>query len=400
VAVALALAGCDKPPTFSELINGKQKEAPAPASAAKTPAEITPPVVAKEPPKPEKTAQELVAAFEATPSQQRTDAQLIEMAGKPEAAGHFTELDLTSSGVTDAGVAVLPKFENVAALSIGHCQCSNKALSSVAQMKSLTALYMSGGLPKDATCDAGLAALKSMHELTSLSLEGANVTMAGLTGIGQMVWLEKLDVAHNRFNDDNLEQLKSLVHLKELDISDTSVSDNGFRLIAPFRELELLKIAHLPIHGEGLKELGRRKSLPRLRRLVMSSNPNLELTAYQGLYLFRGSLVGLDVSGSACDDTRFHNSVVPLSKLEELALGDNPGLSDFGMQSVTRLGRLQKLYIYKNSGISDQTLAKLAKMNSLKSVNLLNTSCTQRGVAALKAKRPNCEIIFNGKTIE
>ena len=399
MAGALALAGCDKPPTFSELINGK-KEAPAPSPVAKTPAEIKAPVVAKEPPKPEKTAQELIAAFEATPPEQRTDAQLIEMAGKPEAAAHFTELNLTSSGVTDAGVAVLPKFEKVTALSISNCRCSNAALTNVAKMKSLTTFLMNGGLPKDASCDAGLAALKSMHELTSLSLEGANVTMAGLKGLAEMVWLEKLDVAHNRFNDDNLEQLKPLAHLKELNISYTSVSDNGFRLIAPFRELELLKIAHLPIHGDGLKDLGRRKSLPRLRHLVMSDNPNLELTAYQGLYMFRGSLVGLDVSGSACDDTRFHASVLPLSKLEELFVGDNPSLTDIGMQSVTRLGRLQKLYFYKNTGISDLTLAKLAKMSSLKSVTLQSTACTPRGVAALKAKRPNCEIVFNGKTIE
>lgn len=401
LAALVGLAGCGKPPTWSELVNGKQKETPPPAptvakATIETPPSALPP---KAPEKPKRLPQEVIAEFNATPSERRTDAQLIELASNPEAADQFTVLNLNSSGVS-GGMAVLPKFEHVETLLINNCQYGNGALANIAKMKSLTTLSMNGGVLREPNCDTGLAAIKEMHQLTSLSLEGANVTPAGLAHIATMVWLESLNVARTRFNDDNLKILAPLVNLKELNISFTTVSDNGFEYLLPFHELETLKIATVPIRGEGLKELGRLGAFPKLRNLVMFGNAHLELTAYEGVYSFRKSLESLDVGAAVLDDNRFLNAVAPLSKLERLLVHENPALSDAAMKGLPKLRKLKTLYFWKNPGIGDASLPQMAKLKSLENLTIDLTSCSEAGVHQLKKRLKNCNISYNGKKIE
>ena len=232
LATFVALSGCDKPPTFSELINGKKKEEKPPA-APQVAKSSTPAPATQEPPKvlekPKREPQVVLNEFNTTPPERRNNQQLIELASSPESADQIVDdMYLATSGVTDAGMAVLPKFERVQKLEIDGCQYTNNALVNIAKMKSLVSLSMNGGSVADPShnCDAGLAAIKEMHQLTSLSLDSANVTPTGLAHIATMTWLEHLDVAHTRFNDDSLEILAPLVNLKDINISFTHVSDN------------------------------------------------------------------------------------------------------------------------------------------------------------------------------
>jgi len=402
----VGLAGCDKLPTASELINGKKKEAPPPPTAAKTPAETqpaAPPPKAPEPPK--KTPQEVLAEFRATPTERRTDAQLRELASTSDATDQFTELNLSFSGVGDKGMAVLPKFERVEKLSIDGCHYGNDALADVAKMKNLTSLSMVGGAINDPGCDKALSYVKEMHQLTSLTVQHANFTQEGLNKLGDMAGLETLNVAETRFNDENLKALAPLTNLKELNLSHTGISDAGFRYLLPFRELEVLKIAGLAdqyaiFRGPGLKELGRRKGLPKLRVLIMYNNPNILLSAYEGIYFYRQTLETLDVGNAALDDDRFIHVVATLGKLETLTVHQNPGLTDNGLVALPKLKKLKRLFFQENRGVSDRSLPQFAKLRSLESLTLDSTNCTEAGVRQLKKKLKNCEISYNGKKIE
>lgn len=401
---AMAFSGCEKPPTFSELINGKKKEPPpsTPAPVANTAPTAQ---VHREPPKapeiPKRAPQEVIAEFNATPSQQRTDKQIQELASNPEAADQFTELNLTSAnGISDAGIALLPKFEHVERLSIDNCQYTNAALVNVAKMKSLTWLSMNGGVIKEPTSDSGLAAIKQMHQLTSLSLEGANITPKGLESIAEMDWLESLNVARTRFNDDSLKLLSPLVNLKELNISYTLVSDSAFEYLLPFHQMETLKIARLPINGRGLKGLGQSGAMPNLHTLVMFSNPGLELSGYEGIYAFKKTLQSLDVGQSALTDDRFIHGVVPCTKLEVLLVHDNPSISDAGMQQISKLKKLKRLYFFKNPGITDLSLNYIVKLRSLESVTFNATSVSALGAQNLKKHLKKCDVVYNDKRVE
>jgi hypothetical protein len=404
VMVALfVLSGCEKVPTFNELINGKKKEAPpAPAPVAKAPSE---PVQKAQPPKPpekpKRAPQEMLAEFNATPGIRRTNAMLEELASQPEAADQITDMDLTQSGVTDAGIALLPKFEHVEKLKLSNCQYGNAALANVAKMKSLTSLSIDGGVPKDSSCDQGIANIKGMQQLTSLSLVGANITPKGLAHIAEMTWLESLNVTNTRFNDDNLAILTPLVNLKEFNMSHTTVSDNGFQYLLPFHQLETLKIGAMPIRGSGLMELAKRNAFPNLRNLSLSGCVSLDDTAYQAIFLFRKSLETLDVGAASLNDERFAKSVSTLSKLEKLMVHDNPSLSDAGMEKLPKLKKLKLLYFWKNPGIGDGTLPRVLQLNkSLEKVEFDVTNCSESGVRELKRRMKNCEVTFNYKKIE
>jgi len=85
LAALVGPAGCGKPPTWNELVNGKQRRTPPAPTVAKatiqTPAPVLPP---KAPEKPKRLAQEVIAEFNAMPTEQHTDAQLIELASIPK----------------------------------------------------------------------------------------------------------------------------------------------------------------------------------------------------------------------------------------------------------------------------------------------------------------------------
>ena len=92
------LAGCDKPPTWSELIGKKKEEAPAPAPVVKQaePTKAAPAPAPKQPEAPKKTAQEAMAQFNSTPVYRRTNEQLAELASFPEVRDQITNLDIQS----------------------------------------------------------------------------------------------------------------------------------------------------------------------------------------------------------------------------------------------------------------------------------------------------------------
>jgi hypothetical protein len=408
LAAFVAISGCDKPPTFSELINGKKKEekqtAPPPVAKASTGA--APRVEApKAPEKPKRAPQEVVSEFNTTPPERRNNQQLIELAQSPEATDQYTDdLYLATSGVTDAGMAALPKFDKVQRLEIDGCGYTNNALINIAKMKSLVSLSMNGGSVADPThnCDAGLAAIKEMHQLTSLSLEAANITPKGLAHIATMTWLESLNVARTRFNDDSLEVLTPLVNLKELNISYTVVSDNGMRFLLPFTQLEILKIAHIPIRGDGLRDYAKAKAKTGLRHLTCFDHPGLEQTGYEGIYTFRKTLEYLDVSQAALTDDRFLKAVAPCTKLEALLVAENPSFGDGGLSQIYKLKSLKRLYFYKNPGVTDQSIPQIAKLRkSLESVTFNATGVSEKGVQYLKKKlRPECVVEYNYKKVE
>jgi hypothetical protein len=408
VAVSVALSGCDKPPKFSDLINGKKEEKPAPAPQVAQTQTPTPAPPRREPPKepekPKRSPQEAKSEFDTSPPEKRNNQQLIDMAASPDTTDQFNELNLSSAnGINDVGMAALPKFEKVEKLTIDGCQYTNGALANIAKMKGLTSLSMHGGPVNDPThnCDAGMAAIKDMHQLTSLSIESSSITPKGLAHIATMTWLESLNVARTRFNDDNLEMLAPLVNLKELNISYTYVSDNGFRFLLPFTQLEKLRFAKLPIRGDGLLAYSRTKGRPNLRELTMFEIAGLELTGYQGIYNFKKSLEWLDVGQSALTDQRFIDAVIPCTKLECLLVHENPSLGDGGVQQIYKLKNLKRLYFYKNPAVTDASIKALTKLRKMESITINACSVSEKGAKYLKKNLPKeCEVVYNYKRVE
>jgi Leucine-rich repeat (LRR) protein len=402
-ATLLGMAGCDKVPTWSELVNGKKKEAPAPAPVAQQPA--PPKAVAQPAPKPpeppKKTAQEALVQFNNTPTYRRTDAQLAELASLPEARDQITVLELQGSTIGDAGLAVLPKFDHVEKLNIGTLNYSSEGMASVAKMKNVTVLWMSRGAQKDKNSDAAVAHLPEMKQLTELYVDQAKFTTAGIAAIAKLTQLEKLSVAQiSQFTDEHLEMLAPLVNLKHLDLSGSFVTDDGLKYLLPFTELEFLGMAKMQaVRGPGLKELIiKKKGLKKLVNLSVYDNPYLNIEAYEGISHLK-SLDVLDVGAANVTNNVFVNAMPPLKNLEYLSLHDNDALGDDAMTALPRLKKIKSLYFANNKLISDRSLQYFAKVKSLEALSLLQTAVTPTGAKKLKAKLKNCKINYNGQML-
>ena len=397
------LAGCDKPPTWSELIGKKKEEAPAPAPVVKQaePTKAAPAPAPKQPEAPKKTAQEAMAQFNSTPVYRRTNEQLAELASFPEVRDQITNLDIQSSAVNDAGFAALPKFDHVEQLNISTLSYGNEALANVAKMKSVTSLWMARGAQKDKNSDAGMGYIKQMKQLTELHVDASKLTAAGIAEIAQMTQLEKLSVAGvTGFADEHLEKLTPLVNLKYLDLTGTYVTDNGMQYLLPFTELEVLKMAKMQgLRGRGLKELmTKHKGLPHLLQLTVYDNPYLSIEAYEGISRMK-TLVSLDVGAANCTNAAFTGAIPPLKNLEYLSVHENDALSDPAMAVLPRMKKLKNLYFQNNKLISDASLPMFAKVKTLEGLALLNTLVTPTGAEKLKNKLKNCKINYNGRTL-
>ena len=184
-------------PLLSELIHGKKKDAappPAPVAKQAEAPKAAPQAAPQTPEPPKKTAQEALAQFNSTPTYRRTNEQLAELASLPEARDQLTVLELQGSTINDAGLAVLPKFDNVEKLNIGTLNYSNEALANVAKMKNVTTLVDDQGAQKDKNTDAGMAHISQMKQLVELYVDQAKFSTAGIAEIAKMTQLEKLSV--------------------------------------------------------------------------------------------------------------------------------------------------------------------------------------------------------------
>ena len=81
-----------------------------------------------------------------------------------------------------------------------------------------------------------------------------------------------------------------------------------------------------------------------------------------------------------------------MENLLRLKLENNPGISDEGMESLSKLKHLSSLNLY-NTKISDLCAPHLAKIPTLQKLYIWQTDMGEAGINTIKSKIPNVEII-------
>ena len=121
-----------------------------------------------------------------------TDKGLEHLKGLPQ----LTELDLSDTGITDAGVKRLVELlPQLTRLNFDNCQ--------------LTA--------------AGFTELQRLKYLTSLDVDGITIAKPEVTALGQISSLTCLSLGSDQLTDDCLEQLTGLVKMERLFINGGNV---------------------------------------------------------------------------------------------------------------------------------------------------------------------------------
>ncbi len=106
------------------------------------------------------------------------DAELEKLAA---AGTHLIWLDLSRTGITDAGLKMLAKMPNLERLDLRGTAVGDAGVESLAPLRSLQTL----GLYGTAVTDAGLPALQRLPGLKRLYVGGTRVTATGLGALGK-----------------------------------------------------------------------------------------------------------------------------------------------------------------------------------------------------------------------
>ncbi|MBS0266244.1 MAG: hypothetical protein JSS02_30220 [Planctomycetes bacterium] len=144
----------------------------------------------------------------------------------------LTSLSLSSTRVTDAGMADLLDLVRLEWLEIGNTEIGDPGLSNLRRMSKLEHLDLHG----TRLTDAGLAHLAALTNLRFLNLSRTRVSDAGMVRLKALTRLETLRLDGTQLTDAGLAQLESLATLRDLSVEQTNVTVRGvakFNWICP-----------------------------------------------------------------------------------------------------------------------------------------------------------------------
>jgi hypothetical protein len=129
-------------------------------------------------------------------------------------------------------------------------------------------------LPGGKITDAGIAVLPKFPRLTTVDLSGTLVTDAGIKIVKEMPLLEALSLTNTKVTDVAMASIADHPILRELRISSTGVTDKGLELLGKVKHLEVLDISRTGITGSGFQKFKGKKTLRVLHAQHSSIHPN------------------------------------------------------------------------------------------------------------------------------
>lgn len=207
-----------------------------------------------------------------------TDESIAPVAGLVE----LESLDLGSPNVTDAGLVYLSQMTKMKRLSFSNIK--GTGLKHLREMKELTDIDF--GYNLDFTGE-GLEELAHIPGITELYLGWTGITDDGCAQLKKLSGLERLtlpnygyevrykeqqpwaDLHPNRLTDRGMTHIGELTNLVRLEFSGGGITDDGLKPLANLKQLKYLEFGILPnVKGPGLKSL---KELTHLKNLTLKS---------------------------------------------------------------------------------------------------------------------------------
>ncbi|MDX1924873.1 MAG: hypothetical protein SFV81_00065 [Pirellulaceae bacterium] len=104
--------------------------------------------------------------------------------------------------------------------------------------------------------DKSLKRLEGLTQLQYLSLEGSKISGDGLAVLRSLPQLKSLSLNGTRITDESLKHLLGVKNLTILLLNDTSVSDNGTATLALFTQLEWLYLNRTKVTDASMRKFG------------------------------------------------------------------------------------------------------------------------------------------------
>src|SRR3954447_26934034 len=295
------------------------------------------------------------------------DTQWITDAGGTvirDAAGKITGVDLRASWVSDTDLRKLMLLPDLSYLDLSLTRITDQGMQELRNLPGIVELNLHFA---EYVTDEGLAAIKGWKRLKRLNVHGTKISDTTLEHISGITTLEAVNVGSAMIADVGLERLTTLPNLKELTMGGNELGDAGLQAL---------------------------RQMPGLTYL--------DLTGRQGT---DSNVWAISMSDAGLD------AILTLKNLGELRFGctsigvgiEGTKFADVSMMSVTpvwleklkALPRLEKLKLQGCDRLNDESVKTLIAIPALREIDLKGTSVTEKGVAALRAAKPNA-IVYSG----
>lgn len=231
----------------------------------------------------------------------------------------------------DTGLRSLRHSKGITRLELRETEVTGPGLEVLGELAHLRELVL---LDRDLG-EVGLGHLAALSKLELLELSGP-VEDPSMKGLGALVGLRTLRLAHPQIDDRIAPQLQQLQELQWLDLGGTRISDEGLAALAELRELRTLHLDRTRVTNRGLAHVGK------------------------------------------------------LTALQELSLQS----TDVVDEGVTHLRPLQSLHTLRldRTLVTDAAIDTLVELRALRRLNLAHTVVTGAGVARLQSL-PELEVL-------
>lgn len=213
--------------------------------------------------------------------------------------------------------------------------------------------------------------LKQAQHLSSINLQGNEITDVGLAQLPALKKLEMLHIASTNSNGSCLERFTGSP-LRILSLS--NLNDETAQLLPAFPTLSFLNLHGSPIGAEGLKQIAQ---IRKLDRLELASCQNLDDQDLRVLSKLQ-NLQHLELQETAAGDIAVQ-ALADATLLRRLQLGSS-SLSDDGVRAIGELVSLRDLTITAEAtNVSDKGLSDFWRLVNLERLNLSAPYVTGEG---------------------
>ena len=294
------------------------------------------------------------------------DTQWIEDAGGVVvrgADGRVTGVDLRGTWITDSDLRQLNQLPDLQTLDLSLTHITDQGMQEIKNLPGIVDLNLRFC---EYVTDEGLAAIKGWKKLKRLNIHGTKTSDTTLEHISGITTLESLNIGSIMLTDVGLERLTVLPNLKELTMGGNELGDAGLQALRQIPTLTYLDLS------------GRQGTDSNVWAIAMS---DVGLGAVLTLKNLRELRFGCTAIGVGIEGAKF---------AEVSAMSVTP----LWLEQMKSLPRLERLTLQGCDRLNDDSVKTLAAMPALREVDLKGTAVTEKGVAALRAAKPNIQVFF------
>lgn len=294
------------------------------------------------------------------------DTGWIEAAGGSvtrDAAGRVTGIDLRATWITDTDLRKVVRFAHLTHLDLSTTHITDQGMQELKSAAGIVDLNLHFA---EYVTDEGLAAIKGWKKLKRLNIHGTKASDTTLEHISGITTLEVVNVGSAMITDVGLERLSSLPNLRELTIGGNELGDAGLQALRQLPGLTFLDLS------------GRQGTDSNVWTISMSDRG---LDALLTLKELRELRFGCTSLGVGIEGTRF-------------ATVSAMSVTTRWLEQLKTLPKLERLKLQGCDRLDDEAMNVLAAFPGLKEIDLKGSAVTAKGVAILKAAKPNATIYF------